>query len=505
MLPASLLRNTLWNLSGALLPIPAALVCIPLLVSGLGMERFGMLGVAWMVLGYFGLFDFGMSQGTTRFIAASASKGDHAGMLSLALGSLLLHGALGSVAALLFALLVPWLADVLFSTSPALNRETRYALYWLAATVPLIVLTAALRGMLEGLQRFDIVNRIRIAGGIVNYVGPVIGLYFDPSLPSVIVAIFLGRVGVFAAYSAACVGALPKARSRLRVEYRSLLSLAAFGGWLSVSSFVNPLLIATDRFVIATAISVVAVAYYVMPYEIVTKAWLISASMMGAMFPALSVLAAREPGSLRSVCRAAETYLLFFAAPVITLLLGSADWLLECWLGTEFGQHSTAVARWLAVGILVNIVAQVPLTALHAIGRADITAKIALAQLPVYAMAAWYCGVRFDITGVAAVWTARALIDALMLFSIAHAILPNDGKERAVMAVRIRRALIVASFLAASWIVGVTWRDALPERAVVLALLLVTLVGWEWRRLLTPENRLELRALWNRLSATRAT
>ena len=58
-------RNTAWNLLGALLPVPVALICIPLLVKALGVERFGVLGLAWMALGYFGMFDFGLAQSTT--------------------------------------------------------------------------------------------------------------------------------------------------------------------------------------------------------------------------------------------------------------------------------------------------------------------------------------------------------------------------------------------------------------------------------------------------------
>ena len=62
-------RNTGWNLLGALLPVPVILLCIPPLVTALGVERFGVLGLAWMVLGYFGMFDFGLAQSTTRFVS----------------------------------------------------------------------------------------------------------------------------------------------------------------------------------------------------------------------------------------------------------------------------------------------------------------------------------------------------------------------------------------------------------------------------------------------------
>src|SRR5262245_20569657 len=161
-------RNTVWNLLGALLPIPAALVCIPLLVNALGLERFGLLGVAWMVMGYFGMFDFGLGQSTTRFVAARLANREHHTLRSLTCGSLLLHTALGMTGGLTLALLVPYFAQRVFAVPPGLIAEARTALYWLAASVPAIVMTAAIRGALEGMQGFDAVNLLRFASMIVN-------------------------------------------------------------------------------------------------------------------------------------------------------------------------------------------------------------------------------------------------------------------------------------------------------------------------------------------------
>jgi len=60
-LSRSVVRNTWWNLLGWTLPILVALFAIPPLIRGLGAERFGILAVAWAVMGYFALFDLGRS------------------------------------------------------------------------------------------------------------------------------------------------------------------------------------------------------------------------------------------------------------------------------------------------------------------------------------------------------------------------------------------------------------------------------------------------------------
>lgn len=70
-------RNTLWNIFGTGLPVLLALVTFPVLIHGIGTERFGVLAVAWVVLGHFGLFDLaqdGLLQSSSLRLL-SVSKG----------------------------------------------------------------------------------------------------------------------------------------------------------------------------------------------------------------------------------------------------------------------------------------------------------------------------------------------------------------------------------------------------------------------------------------------
>ena len=64
-----MVKNALLNLLGAALPLLVGILTIPYVVRGLGMERFGILSLAWVILGYFALFDFGLGRATTKFVA----------------------------------------------------------------------------------------------------------------------------------------------------------------------------------------------------------------------------------------------------------------------------------------------------------------------------------------------------------------------------------------------------------------------------------------------------
>ena len=65
----TLFRGAIWNLLGQSLPVVAAFLFVPLLVRGLGIERFGILSLAWMLVGYFSLFDLGLGGALTRLVS----------------------------------------------------------------------------------------------------------------------------------------------------------------------------------------------------------------------------------------------------------------------------------------------------------------------------------------------------------------------------------------------------------------------------------------------------
>ena len=135
-----LARNTAWNLGGRVAPVLVALFALPPLIAGLGAERFGFLTLAWLVIGYFNLFDLGLGRAMTQSIAERLGQGreeeipglvrDHAAGDAAARGGPGRRYSRRSVRG--------WYA--LSSGSPtAMRGEAGWALILLAASVPLVI------------------------------------------------------------------------------------------------------------------------------------------------------------------------------------------------------------------------------------------------------------------------------------------------------------------------------------------------------------------------------
>ena len=68
-----IVRNTVLNFFGLVVPLAVGFVTIPMVVRTLGNDRFGILALVWVVFGYFGLFDLGLGRTTALVVWGALS------------------------------------------------------------------------------------------------------------------------------------------------------------------------------------------------------------------------------------------------------------------------------------------------------------------------------------------------------------------------------------------------------------------------------------------------
>src|SRR6266513_283830 len=104
-----LARNTIWNLVGSGAPMIVAVFSIPILIRGLGTDRFGVLTLAWALIGYASLFDLGLGRALTQLVAKKLGAGEDREIPTLVWTSQLLMLLLGVLGAAVLGVLSPWL------------------------------------------------------------------------------------------------------------------------------------------------------------------------------------------------------------------------------------------------------------------------------------------------------------------------------------------------------------------------------------------------------------
>src|SRR5947207_671247 len=290
-----LARNAVWNLLGNGAPMVVAVVCIPILIRGLGKERFGVLTLAWALIGYASLFDLGLGRALTQLVARKLGAGEEREIPSLARTSLLLMLLLGFAGTAAVLLISPWLVHRALNVPGALQAETLQSFRFLGLSIPFVITTAGLRGLLEAHQRFGLISVLRIPMGVFTFAGPLLVLPFSRSVVPVVATLVAGRIAAWAAHLLVCLRVLPELGRSIAWERTAAGPLLRFGGWMTVTNVVSPLMVTLDRFLIGALASMTAVAYYATPYEVVTKFWLLPGALMGVMFPAFSTGFAQDP------------------------------------------------------------------------------------------------------------------------------------------------------------------------------------------------------------------
>jgi O-antigen/teichoic acid export membrane protein len=392
---------------------------------------------------------------------------------------------LGILGGVLIAGLAGWLVGDALNIPPELREEARTSFYLLAFSLPWVITTAGLRGLLEANQSFGLVNALRVPSGLFTYVGPVAVLPFSQSLAVVVAALVVGRVVACLAHLVVCLRVFPALRRSRSVGRKEMGDLMRIGGWMTVSNLVSPLMTHVDRFLIAAFISMTAVAYYVTPYEVITKLWLVPAALLGVLFPAFASAYARDQARTSELFDRGvrAVFLIMFPATLIVVTLAYEG--LDLWLGAEFAANSTRVLQWLAVGVFINSLGQVPYSVVQGIGRPDITGKLHLAELPFYLLAIWWLGQSRGIEGVAIAWTLRATIDTTLLFIAARRFLPASAADMR------RTAQMVLVSLAVLGVGAVETGLAVKLGLLAAFLTLFAVVGWF--RILAPSERMLVR------------
>jgi len=412
-------KHTIYNLLGYGIPLIVALIVIPLIITGLGKERFGILNLVWVVVGYFSFFDFGIGRTLTKIIAEKIGSNQTAEIPSVFWTSfiLMLVFSLSGTIILLFS--IPFLINNFFVISQGVQKEALYTFYILAISIPIVTTTAGLRGVLEAYQKFGAINIIRTLLGIFTFLIPLLCLVFINSLFWIVILLILIRILIWVLYLVQCFKINVKIKKEIKFKYKLVVPILKLGGWITVANLVAPFLIYSDRFLIGALVSATAVAYYATPYEVVTKLLLISGALVVVLFPMFSASFSTNPDFSKKIFIRGTKFIFLILYPIILLIVTFAYQGINLWLGTGFANNSSFVLQLLAVGVLLNSLASIPFNFFQGVGRPKIPAIINSIELPFYLLLMWLVIGKWGINGAAFVWLFRIIIDSAILFFVA--------------------------------------------------------------------------------------
>lgn len=418
-------HSTVLNLLGQALPLLLGFFAIPVVVREAGVDRFGVITLAWMVIGYFGLFDLGLGRALTQLLSSKigvVSESELSRMSWTALWVMLVMGVVGGAIAFVLS---PMLSEKIFKMPAHLRPEALTAFYILSAAVPIIVLSSGFVGILAAYRRFDYINYVRVPLGMVSFGSPLLVLPFTRSLVPIVLVLAVSRLVAAVVQYILCVKVMPSLGGTKRFETTMAKPLLSFGWWMTISNIISPLMVYLDRFIIGAMLSVTAVAYYTTPYEVITRLWIFPGSLVAVLFPAFAASNADFDSSrtIKLLSKGiAATFILLF--PIVLVVTTYSKEGLSLWLGLDFAENSAPVLKWLAAGVFMNCLAQIVFALIQGRGRPDLTAKFHLVEFCIYLPLLLWAISAHGIAGAAAAWALRVSLDGVMLLWATQRLIP---------------------------------------------------------------------------------
>lgn len=408
----SIRRNTFYNLAGALVPTVVTLFTVPVYLHLIGVERFGVLAIVWALLGYFGVFDLGLGRATAQRIATlrHADPGERAETFWTAL---MLNASFGVVGGILLLPIAKIIFTSHFQIAEPLRREILSAVPWFAAAVPVATITGVLTGALQGRERFLALNASSMLGTVLFQLFPLcVAWIYGPDLALLVPAVLFGQVATLLVVFTQCYLYVPLNMTP-SVKRDLVAPLFRYGGWVTVTSFVGPLLTTLDRFLIGSIVGAKGVTYYTLPYNLASRVNALPGSLSGTLFPRFS--ASSEEERHRLMDKAVLSLIVILTPLIIAGILIMEPFLLW-WVGADVTRDAAVVGEIIALGMWFNGLAYIPYARLQAQGRPDLVAKCHLAEIIPY-LAFLYLALHvWGVIGAAVAWSLRVFADAILLF-----------------------------------------------------------------------------------------
>ena len=491
-----LARNTMWNIVGRAIPLLIAAVTMPYVIRHLGMEGFGILSLAWVIIGYFSVFDLGIGPATTKFVAEFLGKGrteEIPVLLWTATGTQFLFGLAGGVLALA---LTPVLVRHFLKIPTNLIGETETVFYILAFSLPFVFAAGSARGALSAAQRFDLVNAVGIPASSLSFLIPAVALAFRCGLAQIVFYLVISRLIALAALLILCDREFPGLFHRVTYHRAFLRPLLGYGGWVTVSAVASPLFSYAERFFIAGLLSAALLGFYSAPYEAVSRVLVIPTCLTTVIFPEFSFQSSYNLRAVLELFSRSVKWMFLIVTPAVVLLTVSAPEILLLWLGKDFVQNSTAVFQILAIAYGLSAFSPLATAMFYGLGRPDVRAKTDLLLVPIYCGLSYVLILRMGIVGAALAALLLRLGNDVLLFWLSTKIL------RISMRVLITKVFGRASLVSGIYVL-VAYGLYLVSHSFITSLVLSTLCAGAylivfWTYLLEGDERLAIMRVLNR-------
>ena len=322
----------------------------PFILHKLGDAAFGIWVLIFSLTGYYGIFDFGIRSSIIRYVSKYTATKDLDEVTGLLNSAMFTYTCVGAVSLLITVAGCIYL-DRLFQIPPNFQSTARWLLLIVGASVAAGFPLGIFGGMLEGLQKFYVLNWTNIvfssvlrAALIVFYLNRGRGL-----LTVALITVGLPIVGSFVR-AALALRELPVKFSMRFVSREGFRHMANYSGVTFIILIAARLRFKTDALVIGTFLSSAAITYFYAGSRLVDYAGEVVSSLAQIFVPMSSQSdAAGNTDRLRKIFVAGNRACAFVIFPITVAFIILGKSAIEVWVGKKYVQQGYPVLLTLII------------------------------------------------------------------------------------------------------------------------------------------------------------
>jgi len=337
------LKNVASNWAGLAVNIAVGFFLSPFILHHLGDEAFGLWVLIFSITGYYGIFDFGIRSSLIRYVSKFQAIGDKEQLARLINTSLFTYSCLALV------LMAPTVlgsiyVDRLFHIPSNFLKDGRILFFMVGTSLALGFPLGISGGILEGLQRFYILNWTNIAALLVRAVLIIYVLRHGLGLLSV--ALITVSLPLIASAVRGIV-----AHRLLAVPYgwkyvnrESFRQVANYGSYTFVIIIAFQLRFKTDAVVIGSFLSAAAITHFSIGARLVDYGGNVVTSLANIFTPMSSHFdATGDHAQLRKIFVSGNRACALVMFPIVVVLVVMGKSVIEAWVGRQYVSSYTVL------------------------------------------------------------------------------------------------------------------------------------------------------------------
>lgn len=416
-------RNISWNFLGFFLPVVVAMVMIPVVMKHIGLERFGVLTLIIVLIGSLTLFDFGVTRSITHFVTKYKEDGQYIEMLTVIKTGWVIITAAILVISALFYFSRDWISWHFFNVSnQEIRNEVAGSMAVIGLCLPFVIAQTTFVGVMEAFGAFKKISIGKAPFSILMYLIPMGISFYSSSLFLITLSLCLLRTVMAVVFFIMMRSEVNKITrvSLFSVPVTKSIAgeLVKYGGWISISNIMAPVMLYIDRFFVATIVGAGVFAYYTTPYEVVSRVAIVTVSVCGVLFPVLVSKIHRDVRAANSHFNKAMLgiFLVLIGPTIIGAFI--SHWFLSIWINPSFADHAWVIFSLFLFGYLVHGLVQPAFIWIQACGKPWINVACQIVDLVLYVIYLPWMTHHYGIFGAAVAWNIRMALSLVVLHTI---------------------------------------------------------------------------------------